>query len=115
MYAAGRVWVITGKNGDKLIGIDSTSVKPTRPVALGRHCADLGGGSGSVVWVIRRDANQILRFDPRKRVVRGPPPEHMRAVAGWLRSLFSDLTMTVEAVIASSPRGFARKGRMTGS
>jgi hypothetical protein len=72
VYAAGHLWVISGRNGDKLVGIDTTSLERTRPVALGRTCADLGaGGRGSIVWVICRDANAVLRFDPRKlRVTR---------------------------------------------
>ncbi len=71
VYAAGHIWVITGKNGDKLVGINTKSLARTRPVSLGRPCADLGSGNdGSVVWVICRDANAVLRFDPRKlRVV----------------------------------------------
>jgi streptogramin lyase len=69
VYAAGHVWVITGKNGDKLIGIDTKSLRLTKPVALGQPCTDLGNGDGTVVWVICRDANRILRFDPRKQQV----------------------------------------------
>jgi hypothetical protein len=65
VYAARHIWIIGGRNGDKLIGIDTTSLARTRPVALGRTCTDLGSGNGSVVWVICRDANAILRFDPR--------------------------------------------------
>ena len=30
----------------KLIGIDTKSLAQTRPVALGRTCADLGSGNG---------------------------------------------------------------------
>jgi hypothetical protein len=66
VYAAGHIWVIGGRNGDQLIGIDTKSLKRTRTVSLGRPCADLGSaGDGSVVWVICRDANVVLRFDPR--------------------------------------------------
>jgi streptogramin lyase len=84
VYAAGRIWVIGGRNGDKLIGIDTKSLVRTRPVALGRTCADLGSGNGSVVWVICRDANAVLRFDPRtlrvtKSVKVGAPTVAMSA------------------------------------
>ena len=70
VHAAGHIWVITGKNGDKLVGIDSTSLKRTKTVSLGQPCVDLGSG-GAVVWVVCRDANRILRFDPRSRRVTG--------------------------------------------
>jgi streptogramin lyase len=65
VYAARHIWIIGGRNGDKLIGIDTTTLARTRPVALGRTCTDLGSGNGSVVWVTCRDANAVLRFDPR--------------------------------------------------
>ena len=35
VYAAGHVWVIGGRNGHKLIGINTQSLKRTRPVSLG--------------------------------------------------------------------------------
>jgi outer membrane protein assembly factor BamB len=73
VHAGGHVWVITGKHGDKLVGIDSASLERTMTVSLGRPCTDLGSG-GAVVWVVCRDANRILRFDPRSRRVTGSVP-----------------------------------------
>lgn len=88
VYAAGHIWVIGGRNGDKLIGIDAKTLVRTRPVALGRTCADLGSGNGSVVWIVCRDANVVLRFDPRTlrvtKSVKVSAPTVARSASGTL-------------------------------
>ena len=75
VYAAGRIWVLTG-NGDELVGIDARTGRPGAAIALPVSCNELGPG-GQSVWAICPQANTVVRVDPRA----GKPAERYHVIA----------------------------------
>jgi hypothetical protein len=69
VFARGRIWVITGKNGNQLTGIDSATNRPGPPIALPYTCGDLAPG-GDAVWVLCPYTGHVVKVDvSRARVV----------------------------------------------
>jgi len=60
---AGKLWILTGENGEQLVGIDGHSLEVGQPIEIGAACWDLAVGGGAVWAVCPRD-NVVVRFDP---------------------------------------------------
>ena len=67
-FTDGRIWLITGTNGDQLTGIDPLTNKPGPPIRLPYGCGDLAPG-GDVVWVLCPVNGHIAKVDVAKRRV----------------------------------------------
>ena len=63
VFAAGKVWVISGANSDQLVGIDASTGKSGPALPLPAPCAELGAGVDRV-WAICPSANLVLGIDP---------------------------------------------------
>ena len=70
VFASGRLWVITGRNGNQLTGIDPATNRPDRPITLPVGCNDLAQG-GPDLWVLCGAANRVVKVDPAARRVIG--------------------------------------------
>ena len=72
VFAAGRLWVVTGANGDELTGIDPATDRPGPPIKLPTGCSDLAqGGAGDVVWVLCPLNDRVVKVDARRGAVAG--------------------------------------------
>jgi hypothetical protein len=58
----GRLWVITGTNGNQLTGIDPATGRTGRPIQLPYGCSDLARG-GDAVWVLCPLSGHIVKVD----------------------------------------------------
>ena len=70
VYAHGRIWVITGTNGNQLTGIDTATNQPGHPIALPYTCQDLAPG-GDAVWVLCGLEGRVVKVDVKKARVVG--------------------------------------------
>jgi streptogramin lyase len=61
--ADGRVWILNGENGDRLVGVDVATHEIGAPIALDAACYDLAVGDASV-WAACPMSNLVLRVDP---------------------------------------------------
>jgi streptogramin lyase len=61
--AAGKVWILSGENGEQLVGVDSDSFEVGPPIDIGAACSDLAAGGGAV-WAVCSRENLVLRIDP---------------------------------------------------
>jgi outer membrane protein assembly factor BamB len=67
-FAGGRIWLITGTDGNQLTGIDTVTNKPGPPIRLPYGCGDLAPG-GDAVWVLCPVNGHIVKVDVAKRRV----------------------------------------------
>jgi len=65
---AGHVWVLTGDDGERLVGVDSATLQVGEPIALDAGCRDLAVG-GDAVWAACTPADLVLRIDPASGAV----------------------------------------------
>ena len=70
VFAGGRLWVITGRNGNQLTGIDPATNKLDPPITLPVGCTDLAQG-GPDLWVLCGSANRVVKVDAAARKVTG--------------------------------------------
>jgi hypothetical protein len=70
VFADGRIWVITGTNGNQLVGIDPATNQPGPPITLPYSCTDLAPG-GDAVWVLCPNASHVVKVDITRRRVAG--------------------------------------------
>ena len=70
VFANGRLWVITGRNGDQLTGIDAATNRPDPPIKLPVGCSDLAQG-GPDLWVLCGTANRVVKVDAKAHRVTG--------------------------------------------
>ena len=77
VFAAGHLWVITGRTGDQLTGIDAATNRPGPVIKLPAGCSDLANlapGTGAV-WVecpsFTPGASRILKVDVARRTIQG--------------------------------------------
>jgi hypothetical protein len=70
VFAAGHIWVITGRNGDQLTGIDAATNRPGPVIKLPVGCSDLAQGTGAV-WALCPAANRVVRVDVAHRLIQG--------------------------------------------
>jgi hypothetical protein len=70
VFADGRLWVITGRNGDRLVGIDAATNRPGPPIKLPVGCSDLAPGIDAV-WVLCPTANRVVKVDVAHRSIVG--------------------------------------------
>jgi hypothetical protein len=64
--ADGRIWLITGRNGNQLTGIDPATNKPGPPIRVPYGCSDLAPGADAV-WVLCPTSGHIAKVDVAKR------------------------------------------------
>jgi hypothetical protein len=67
-FAGGRIWLITGTDGNQLTGIDPVTNKPGPPIRLPYGCGDLAPG-GDAVWVLCPVNGHIAKVDVANRRV----------------------------------------------
>jgi streptogramin lyase len=88
---AGKVWILTGENGEQLVGVDSESLEIGAPIAIGAACWDLAVGGGAV-WAVCPRENLVLRIDPTagavtdRIAVTTPTQISVGADAAWVGS-----------------------------
>jgi hypothetical protein len=70
VFAAGRIWVITGTYGNRLVGIDTATNQPGPSITLPYGCSDLAPG-GAALWVLCPLANHVVKVDVTDRRVIG--------------------------------------------
>jgi streptogramin lyase len=63
VYGGGRIWALSGDNGDRLVGIDASTATPGPTVDLPAPCNELGPGT-DLVWAICPEAGLVLGVDP---------------------------------------------------
>ena len=73
VFAAGRIWVITGTYGNQLVGIDTATNQPGPAITLPYGCSNLARG-GDAVWVLCPLANHVVKVDVTHRRVIGSVP-----------------------------------------
>ena len=98
VFADGRIWVITGTNGNQLVGIDPATNQPGPPITLPYSCTDLAPG-GDAVWVLcphRQSRRQGRRHPPPSRRHRRDRRRHTTATRPVATS-GSDQTRTSSA------------------
>ena len=66
-FLLNQIWVLSG-NGDKLVGIDITTNRPSPAIDLGARCFQVAVVDRSLLVTCRLD-NLILRIDPEKMEV----------------------------------------------
>jgi outer membrane protein assembly factor BamB len=66
-FLLNKIWVLTD-NGDKLVGIDSTTNQPSPAIDLGARCFQVEAVSRSLLVTCKLD-NLVLRVDPEKMEV----------------------------------------------
>jgi DNA-binding beta-propeller fold protein YncE len=95
----GRVWVITGENGESISGIDAASLAVGQATDLGAACADLAAGGGAV-WAACPAANLVLRIDPAT----GKVTDRVTVAAA------TQISVGADAVWVGSSEGLVRIG-----
>ena len=70
VFADGHLWVITGRNGDQLTGIDAATNRPGPVIKLPVGCSDLAQGTGAV-WVLCPAASRVVKVDVAHRTIQG--------------------------------------------
>jgi len=77
VFAAGHLWVITGRTGDQLTGIDAATNRPGPVIKLPAGCGDLANlapGMGAV-WVecpsFTPAASRVIKVDVVRRAIQG--------------------------------------------
>lgn len=70
VFMDGRLWVITGRTGNRLVGIDARTNRPDPPISLPVGCSDLAPG-GNAVWVLCPTANRVVKVDVTHRSIAG--------------------------------------------
>lgn len=70
VFMDGRLWVIAGRTGNELVGIDARTNRPDPPIILPVGCSDLAQG-GNAVWVLCPTANRVVKVDVAHRSVAG--------------------------------------------
>jgi len=77
VFADGHLWVITGRTGDQLTGIDAATNRPGPVIKLPAGCSDLANlapGTGAV-WVLcpsfAPGASRIIKVDVARRAIQG--------------------------------------------
>jgi streptogramin lyase len=77
VFAAGHLWVITGRTGDQLTGIDAATNRPGPVIKLPAGCGDLANlapGTGAV-WVecpsFTPGASRIVKVNVARRTIQG--------------------------------------------
>ena len=71
VFADGHLWVITGRTGDQLTGIDAATNRPGPVIKLPVGCSDLAQGTGAAVWVLCPAGNRVIKVDVAHRTVQG--------------------------------------------
>jgi hypothetical protein len=91
VFLDGRLWVITGRDGNQLVGIDAATNRPDPPITLPVTCSDLAPG-GDAVWVLCPTANKVIKVDVAHRsivgtlAVAGPSAGSATATDLWVGS-----------------------------
>ena len=70
VFADGHLWVITGRTGDQLTGIDAATNSLGPVIKLPVGCSDLAQGTGAAVWVLCPLANKVIKVDVAHRSIR---------------------------------------------
>ena len=70
VFADGRIWLITGPEGNRLTGIDAATNRPDPPIVLPYGCGDLAPG-GDAVWVLCPVNGHVIKVDVVNRRVAG--------------------------------------------
>jgi len=77
VFADRHLWVITGRTGDQLTGIDATTNRPGPVIKLPAGCSDLANlapGTGAV-WVecpsFTPGASRVIKVDVARRAIQG--------------------------------------------
>lgn len=81
-FLLNHIWVLT-EDGSKLVGIDTTTNKPSAAIDLGTRCFQVAASKSELLVTCKLD-NLILRVDPEsmqvtERVTIGPSPWNIRA------------------------------------
>jgi len=73
VFADGRIWVITGRNGNQLVGIDAATNLPGPAIKLPVGCSDLANlaPGTDTVWVLCPVASRVVKVDIAHRSVVG--------------------------------------------
>ncbi len=73
VVADGHIWVVTGRNGDELVGIDAATNRPGPAIKLPVGCSDLANlaPATDAVWVLCPTANRVVKVDVAHRSVEG--------------------------------------------
>ncbi|HYN69777.1 MAG TPA: hypothetical protein VEX41_06180 [Candidatus Eisenbacteria bacterium] len=95
--AAGRVWILNGENGDRLVGVDGATLEAGDPIALDAACYDLAVGAGAV-WAACPSSNLVLRIDPVSATVTA----RIEVESPYM------VTVGADAAWAATPTGIAR-------
>ena len=69
-FADGHLWVITGRNGDQLTGIDAATNRPGPVIKLHAGCSDLAQGTGAV-WVLCPADSRVIKVDVAHHAIQG--------------------------------------------
>jgi len=77
VFADGHLWVITGRTGNQLTGIDAATNRPGPVIKLPAGCSDLANlapGTGAV-WVLcpsfAPGASKVIKVDVARRTIQG--------------------------------------------
>ena len=73
VFADGHIWVITGRNGDQLTGIDAATNRPVPAIKLPVGCSDLANlapGTDAVRGLLPL-ANRVVKVDIAHRSIAG--------------------------------------------
>lgn len=70
VFADGHLWVITGRTGDQLTGIDAATNRLGPVIKLPAGCSDLAQGTGAV-WVLCPLGNRVIKVDVAHRTIQG--------------------------------------------
>ena len=73
VFADGQIWVITGRNGDQLTGIDAATNRPGPAIKLPVGCSDLANlaPGTDAVWVLCPAANRVVKVNVAHRAIAG--------------------------------------------
>jgi streptogramin lyase len=73
VFADGHIWVVTGRNGDQLVGIDAATNRPGPAIKLPVGCSDLANlaPGTDAVWVLCPLANRVVKVDIAHRSIAG--------------------------------------------
>jgi streptogramin lyase len=73
VFADGHLWVITGRNGNELVGIDAATNRPGPVIKLPVGCSDLANlaPGTDTVWVLCPVASRVVKVDVAHRTIRG--------------------------------------------
>src|SRR5262249_5734981 len=70
VFADRHLWVITGRNGNQLTGIDAATNRTGPVIKLPLGCSDLAQGTGAV-WVLCPLASRVIKIDVARRTIQG--------------------------------------------